>query len=275
MAGARVQERRAALVPGCLHRRMALDQGAATQVKAALDTRSGSTNPAEVRRELAGSPPSWRSCTPRLTSCSAASRQLQARIRSLRGYPIVVNIWGSMVRTRAARSSTSSRRPRPVMGRRVAFIGADVGDNTGDARALPAPAPRELSELPDHDRRCHLAPAAGHHRNADDDLLQRRRASAPTCTPTSTSRRARSTQTSTLTRSAADGRTWPPADDRLARARRRRRRDEQQRQVEQRVVEGDGRALPCRCAPQPPGEREEDRSEHRGGGHVDRCRRCR
>lgn len=60
---------------------------------------------------------------------------LARRIRSLRGYPIVLNVWASWCvpcRTESKLFASASER----YGNRVAFIGADADDSTGDAKAF-------------------------------------------------------------------------------------------------------------------------------------------
>jgi cytochrome c biogenesis protein CcmG, thiol:disulfide interchange protein DsbE len=88
-----------------------------------------------VRRSLRGSP----------TVLAALHRQgarllggdLEARLRELRGHPVVLNAWASWC--------APCRDELPLMaraagrfGRRVAFLGADVDDSASDAHALMA-----------------------------------------------------------------------------------------------------------------------------------------
>jgi cytochrome c biogenesis protein CcmG, thiol:disulfide interchange protein DsbE len=60
---------------------------------------------------------------------------LARRIRALRGYPIVLNVWASWcVACRAEFNLFAAASDR--YGKRVAFIGADADDSTGDAKAF-------------------------------------------------------------------------------------------------------------------------------------------
>lgn len=60
---------------------------------------------------------------------------LDARIRSLHGYPIVLNIWGSWCGPCQAEFGLFSR-ASALYGKRVAFLGADTDDEPADARAF-------------------------------------------------------------------------------------------------------------------------------------------
>jgi cytochrome oxidase Cu insertion factor (SCO1/SenC/PrrC family)/thiol-disulfide isomerase/thioredoxin len=88
-----------------------------------------------TRAELAGSPAALAALHAQADQLLGGEPALAARIRSLRGYPIVLNAWGSWCPPCRAEfgllASASAR-----YGRRVAFLGADVNDDTGDARAF-------------------------------------------------------------------------------------------------------------------------------------------
>jgi cytochrome oxidase Cu insertion factor (SCO1/SenC/PrrC family)/thiol-disulfide isomerase/thioredoxin len=111
------------------------------QLRAAL-TRgpAGTPNAAAVRAELTGSPPALAALHAQANRLLDGEPALAARIRWLRGYPIVINAWGSWCAPCRAEFGLFAA-ASAAYGRRVAFIGADVGDDSGDARAFLAQHP--------------------------------------------------------------------------------------------------------------------------------------
>jgi thiol-disulfide isomerase/thioredoxin len=95
----------------------------------------GPASVAATRAELAGSPAPLAALHAQADQLIGGERALAARIRLLRGYPIVLNAWGSWCAPcRAEFGLLASGSAR--YGRRVAFLGADVNDDSGDAGAF-------------------------------------------------------------------------------------------------------------------------------------------
>ncbi len=85
--------------------------------------------------QLAGSPAPLAGLHAQSGRLLGGQRDLAARIRALRGYPIVLNAWASWCtpcRSEFGLLATASSR----YGRRVAFLGADSDDSSGDAQAF-------------------------------------------------------------------------------------------------------------------------------------------
>ncbi len=100
---------------------------------------------ADVTRAPAGAPP----VLARLRRDANAlrpggARALDARLRELRGHPVVVNVWASWCPP-CRRELPHFQRQALKRGAEVAFLGVDSGDERGDARALlrryPLPYP--------------------------------------------------------------------------------------------------------------------------------------
>ena len=112
--------------------RAALDR----QVRDALaKAPKGPTNASAVQADLAGSPPPLAAIHAQANQLLGGEHALAARIRSLRGYPIVVNAWGSWCPPCRAEFGLLATAAADY-GRRVAFLGADVNDEPSDAQAF-------------------------------------------------------------------------------------------------------------------------------------------
>jgi thiol-disulfide isomerase/thioredoxin len=89
---------------------------------------------------LAGSPPALSAVHTQGGELLGDQSALVARVRSLRGYPVVINAWASWCtpcRGEFGLLASASAQ----YGRRVAFLGVDANDSAGDARAFLAQHP--------------------------------------------------------------------------------------------------------------------------------------
>jgi cytochrome c biogenesis protein CcmG/thiol:disulfide interchange protein DsbE len=105
----------------------------------------------ELRDKLGGAPPALAALHQQANDLLPGGRkELDARLRALRGHPVVVNVWGSWC--------GPCRVELPILqrasldwGRRVAFLGVDSKDNRHDAVKLLAKIPLTYPSYEDPD----------------------------------------------------------------------------------------------------------------------------
>jgi cytochrome c biogenesis protein CcmG/thiol:disulfide interchange protein DsbE len=105
----------------------------------------------ELHAKLDGAPPQLAALHAQANDLLPGARKgLQARVRALRGHPIVVNVWAAWC--------VPCRTELPVVqrasldyGKRVAFVGVDLADNRGAAQKLLRDIPLTYPSYEDPD----------------------------------------------------------------------------------------------------------------------------
>jgi cytochrome c biogenesis protein CcmG, thiol:disulfide interchange protein DsbE len=98
------------------------------------DPKSAAPSPAAVKRALAGAPPKLAALhNQRNEILGGGKSAFQARMDELRGYPVVVNSWGSWC-SPCRGEFPAFQKAGLQLGKRVAFLGLDAQDNDANAR---------------------------------------------------------------------------------------------------------------------------------------------
>ncbi len=105
------------------------------QVGAAMARAPNALSSATVAAYLSNSPPALAKVHAQADQVIGGQGALQKRIRALRGYPIVLNVWGSWCAPCVAEFGLFGT-ASAYYGRQVAFLGADVQDSTSDGQSF-------------------------------------------------------------------------------------------------------------------------------------------
>jgi cytochrome oxidase Cu insertion factor (SCO1/SenC/PrrC family)/thiol-disulfide isomerase/thioredoxin len=105
------------------------------QVRAALARAPNAPSTAVVATELAGSPAPLAALHAEADRVLGGQPALAARVHALRGYPIVLNVWGSWCAPCVAEFGLFGT-ASAYYGREAAFLGADVGDSASAGQAF-------------------------------------------------------------------------------------------------------------------------------------------
>jgi len=108
----------------------------------------------KARRQLAGAPPPLAALHARANRIEPDGnvKRYEAILRELKGYPVVVNVWGSWCGP-CKLEFPIFQQVATRFGKRVAFLGVDVADNREAARKFLAEKPVPYPSIEDGDSR--------------------------------------------------------------------------------------------------------------------------
>jgi len=105
----------------------------------------------ELQEKLGGAPAALAALHQQANDILPGGRKgLDARLRALRGHPVVVNVWGSWCGPCRVELPIIQRASLD-WGKQVAFLGVDSSDNRGNARKLLADIPVTYPSYEDPD----------------------------------------------------------------------------------------------------------------------------
>jgi thiol-disulfide isomerase/thioredoxin len=112
---------------------------------------AGPLTRAQVAAPVPGAPPRLAALRRQLNArLDGGKKNLDAQLRGLRGYPVVVNMWASWCGPCEAELPFLQRETRK-RGAQVAFLGVNVDDSTANARELAAKYPMPYPSVVDPD----------------------------------------------------------------------------------------------------------------------------
>jgi cytochrome c biogenesis protein CcmG, thiol:disulfide interchange protein DsbE len=120
---------------------VAVGLGQSQESKTPSQPKTQTISAQELREKLGGAPPALAALHQQANDLLPGGRNaFDARLRALRGHPVVVNVWGSWCGPCRVELPIIQRASLD-WGKRVAFLGVDTSDNRHDAGKL-------LDEIP-------------------------------------------------------------------------------------------------------------------------------
>jgi cytochrome c biogenesis protein CcmG/thiol:disulfide interchange protein DsbE len=123
----------------------------APESKAPKAATTGKLSAQELHAKLDGAPPALAAVHRQANTILPGARKgLLARVRALRGHPVVVNVWAAWCGPCRVELPDMQRASLDY-GKRVAFLGVDLRDNRGDAQKLLRQIPLTYPSYEDPD----------------------------------------------------------------------------------------------------------------------------